>query len=83
MLKVWFITGSSRGLGRALAEAALEKGDRVIATAREPGSLEGLKSRHGERLWQGSAGWPPRSTRNWRIWRPRRRADGPRKAFDT
>jgi NAD(P)-dependent dehydrogenase (short-subunit alcohol dehydrogenase family) len=52
MSKVWFITGSSRGLGRALAEAALEKGDRVIATARQPGSLEGLKSRHGERLRQ-------------------------------
>jgi NAD(P)-dependent dehydrogenase (short-subunit alcohol dehydrogenase family) len=52
MSKVWFITGSSRGLGRALAEAALEEGDRVIATARQPGSLEGLKSRHGERLRQ-------------------------------
>jgi NAD(P)-dependent dehydrogenase (short-subunit alcohol dehydrogenase family) len=33
MSKVWFITGSSRGLGRALTEAVLEKGDRVIATA--------------------------------------------------
>jgi NAD(P)-dependent dehydrogenase (short-subunit alcohol dehydrogenase family) len=50
MSKVWFITGSSRGLGRALAEAALEKGDRVIATARKPGTIEDLKSRHGERL---------------------------------
>jgi NAD(P)-dependent dehydrogenase (short-subunit alcohol dehydrogenase family) len=52
MSKVWFITGSSRGLGRALTEAALEKGDRVIATARRPGSLDDLKSRHGERLRQ-------------------------------
>jgi NAD(P)-dependent dehydrogenase (short-subunit alcohol dehydrogenase family) len=43
MSKVWFITGSSRGLGRALTEAALEKGDRVIATARKPESLEGLR----------------------------------------
>jgi NAD(P)-dependent dehydrogenase (short-subunit alcohol dehydrogenase family) len=50
MSKVWFITGSSRGLGRALTEAALEEGDRVIATARRPGSLGGLGSRHGERL---------------------------------
>jgi NAD(P)-dependent dehydrogenase (short-subunit alcohol dehydrogenase family) len=52
MSKVWLITGSSRGLGRAVAEAALEKGDRVIATARKPGLLGGLKSRHGERLRQ-------------------------------
>jgi NAD(P)-dependent dehydrogenase (short-subunit alcohol dehydrogenase family) len=52
MSKVWFITGSSRGLGRALTEAALEKGDRVIATARKPESLEDLRSRHGERLRQ-------------------------------
>jgi NAD(P)-dependent dehydrogenase (short-subunit alcohol dehydrogenase family) len=51
---VWFITGSSRGLGRALAEAALEKGDRIIATARKPGPLGGLKSRHGVRLRQAA-----------------------------
>ncbi|WP_018549534.1 SDR family NAD(P)-dependent oxidoreductase [Streptomyces sp. LaPpAH-108] len=34
--QVWFITGSSRGLGRALAAAALEAGDLVVATARHP-----------------------------------------------
>ncbi len=34
MSKVWFVTGSSRGLGRALVEVALEGGDRVAATAR-------------------------------------------------
>jgi NAD(P)-dependent dehydrogenase (short-subunit alcohol dehydrogenase family) len=32
MSKVWFVTGSSRGLGRALVEVALEAGDRVVAT---------------------------------------------------
>ncbi len=32
--KVWLITGSSTGLGRALAQAALERGYRVVATAR-------------------------------------------------
>lgn len=32
--KVWFITGASSGFGRALAEVALERGDRVVATAR-------------------------------------------------
>jgi NAD(P)-dependent dehydrogenase (short-subunit alcohol dehydrogenase family) len=50
MSTVWFVTGSSRGPGRALAGAALEQGDRVIVTARQPGSLGGLESRHGGRL---------------------------------
>ena len=34
MSKVWFITGTSKGFGRIWAEAALERGDRVAATAR-------------------------------------------------
>src|SRR5688572_10453016 len=42
MTKVWFITGSSRGLGRALTEAALATGDRVAATARDPKQLQDL-----------------------------------------
>lgn len=42
MLKVWFITGSSRGLGRSITEAALKKGDKVIATARNPQKLADL-----------------------------------------
>jgi NAD(P)-dependent dehydrogenase (short-subunit alcohol dehydrogenase family) len=37
--RVWLITGASSGLGRALAEAALGAGDRVIATARDPSGL--------------------------------------------
>ena len=36
MARTWFITGSSRGFGRALAVAALEAGDQVVATARNP-----------------------------------------------
>ena len=32
--KVWFITGTSRGFGREWAIAALDRGDRVAATAR-------------------------------------------------
>jgi NAD(P)-dependent dehydrogenase (short-subunit alcohol dehydrogenase family) len=36
MSKVWFVTGSSRGLGRAFVEAALSRGDRVAATSRKP-----------------------------------------------
>ena len=35
MSKVWFITGTSKGFGRIWAEAALERGDRVAATARD------------------------------------------------
>jgi NAD(P)-dependent dehydrogenase (short-subunit alcohol dehydrogenase family) len=42
MSKVWLITGCSTGFGRLAAEAALERGDRVVATARDPGSLSDL-----------------------------------------
>ena len=48
--QVWFITGSSRGFGRALATAALEAGDLVVATARRPEVLaEGLGG-YGDRV---------------------------------
>lgn len=43
--RVWFITGCSRGLGRALALAALERGHRVVATARAAESLAELAGR--------------------------------------
>jgi NAD(P)-dependent dehydrogenase (short-subunit alcohol dehydrogenase family) len=33
-MKTWFITGVSRGFGKALAEAALSRGDTVIGTVR-------------------------------------------------
>jgi NAD(P)-dependent dehydrogenase (short-subunit alcohol dehydrogenase family) len=46
MSKVWLITGSSRGLGRAIAEAALERGDQVVATARDPQAVAGLVEAH-------------------------------------
>lgn len=39
MTSVWFITGSSRGLGRSLTTAVLAKGDLVAATARNPAWL--------------------------------------------
>ncbi|MEV5848592.1 SDR family NAD(P)-dependent oxidoreductase [Streptomyces sp. NPDC051985] len=48
MSKVWFITGTSRGFGRAFAEAALSRGDRVAATARRPGALKDLVDGFGE-----------------------------------
>ncbi|MDX6640100.1 MAG: hypothetical protein QOF12_1111 [Solirubrobacteraceae bacterium] len=48
--KVWFITGTSKGFGRVWAEAALERGDRVAATARDTGTLTELAERHGENV---------------------------------
>ncbi|AYG04730.1 SDR family NAD(P)-dependent oxidoreductase [Gryllotalpicola protaetiae] len=48
--QIWFITGSSRGFGRALAEAALEAGHSVAATARRPEQLAELVERYGDRV---------------------------------
>jgi NAD(P)-dependent dehydrogenase (short-subunit alcohol dehydrogenase family) len=50
MEQTWFITGSSRGLGRALARAALDAGDLVVATARQPAQLDDLLTEYGERV---------------------------------
>jgi NAD(P)-dependent dehydrogenase (short-subunit alcohol dehydrogenase family) len=50
MEQTWFITGSSRGLGRALARAALDAGDLVAASARHPADLDDLVAEHGERI---------------------------------
>jgi NAD(P)-dependent dehydrogenase (short-subunit alcohol dehydrogenase family) len=47
-VKNWLITGSSRGLGRAMAEAALERGDKVAVTSRTLSSLEDFVCRFGE-----------------------------------
>ncbi|GAA3061721.1 SDR family NAD(P)-dependent oxidoreductase [Streptomyces glomeratus] len=44
--QVWFITGASSGLGRAIAEAALDAGDRVIGSARDVSALRPLEERH-------------------------------------
>ena len=43
---VWFITGCSSGLGQALATAALARGDRVVATARDPARLAALAAEY-------------------------------------
>jgi NAD(P)-dependent dehydrogenase (short-subunit alcohol dehydrogenase family) len=48
--QVWLITGSSRGLGRALAEAVLAAGHRLVATARDPKQLGELIERYGDRV---------------------------------
>ncbi|WP_158808417.1 SDR family NAD(P)-dependent oxidoreductase [Beijerinckia sp. L45] len=46
--KVWFVTGASRGFGRIWTEAALKRGDRVVATARDTEGLEDLVSTYGD-----------------------------------
>jgi len=48
--KVWFVTGTSKGFGRIWAEAALERGDSVAATARDAATLEPLVERYGDRV---------------------------------
>ncbi len=48
--KVWFITGTSKGFGRVWAEAALARGDRVAATARDVRALAPLVERYGEQV---------------------------------
>lgn len=50
MTKVWFITGSSRGLGRSLTEAVLAKGDKVAATARKPEQLNDLVTKYPDQI---------------------------------
>lgn len=50
MTKVWLITGTSRGLGRALAEAVLAAGDNLVATARDPAQLNDLKAQYGDQM---------------------------------
>lgn len=51
MTKIWFITGSSRGLGRSLTEAVLAKGDKVAATARKPEQLKDLATQYPGQLF--------------------------------
>lgn len=48
MSQVWIITGSSRGLGRAIAENALAAGNQVVATARNPQQLDDLVKQYGD-----------------------------------
>src|SRR6201991_3365981 len=51
MAKIWFITGSSRGLGRSLTEAVLAAGNKVAATARNPEQINDLVKKYGDNLY--------------------------------
>jgi NAD(P)-dependent dehydrogenase (short-subunit alcohol dehydrogenase family) len=46
--RTWFVTGASRGFGRLWSEAAVERGDRVAATARDLTTLQPLADRFGD-----------------------------------
>jgi NADP-dependent 3-hydroxy acid dehydrogenase YdfG len=48
--KVWFITGASRGFGRVWADAALKRGDKVAATARNLASIAELQEKYGDNV---------------------------------
>jgi NAD(P)-dependent dehydrogenase (short-subunit alcohol dehydrogenase family) len=48
--KVWFITGSSKGFGHIWAEAALARGDRVAATARNTDTVKDLVDAYGDNV---------------------------------
>jgi NAD(P)-dependent dehydrogenase (short-subunit alcohol dehydrogenase family) len=48
--QTWIITGASKGLGRALAEAALAGGDQVVAAVRNPDSMAALSATFGDRI---------------------------------
>jgi NAD(P)-dependent dehydrogenase (short-subunit alcohol dehydrogenase family) len=50
MKKTWLITGTSKGFGRVWAEAALGRGDQVVATARRLESLQALNETYGEKV---------------------------------
>ncbi|GAA5090564.1 SDR family NAD(P)-dependent oxidoreductase [Nocardia iowensis] len=50
MSKVWFVTGSSRGIGREIVQAALSRGDRVAASARNPETLKDLVDEYGDAI---------------------------------
>jgi NAD(P)-dependent dehydrogenase (short-subunit alcohol dehydrogenase family) len=50
MAQVWLVTGSSRGLGRAIVEAGLAAGNNVLATARDIESLTELSERYGNQV---------------------------------
>lgn len=47
--RVWFITGSSTGFGRLLAETVLRNGERVVATARDAAKVQDLVEQYPDR----------------------------------
>ena len=58
MSKVWFITGASKGFGREFVLAALERGDKVAATARNTDTLSDLVEQYGDAVFPSSSTSP-------------------------
>ncbi|MBM2614076.1 SDR family oxidoreductase [Actinoplanes sp. LDG1-06] len=50
-MATWFITGVNSGLGRAMTERLLERGDRVAGTVRREGSVDDLRAKYGDQFW--------------------------------
>ena len=48
--KVWLVTGAARGLGRAIAEAVLAAGDKLVAAARDPARMADLAAQYGGQI---------------------------------
>ena len=68
--KTWFITGASRGFGREWAIAALDRGDKVAATARDTSTLDDLVAKRAQQL--GGLVRAARADRiELRVWRGR------------
>ena len=59
MAKTWLITGCSSGFGKGLADAVLARGDRLVATARRPETLDTLADRYGGKGADDRAGRNP------------------------
>jgi len=49
-MKTWFVTGASRGLGFEICRAALDAGDQVVASARDPAAIAEVLAAHGQRV---------------------------------
>ena len=64
-MRVWFITGASRGFGALIAEAALKAGDAVVATARDPSTVTARLGNHERLLRESNSTSPakPKRTR--------------------
>jgi len=58
-MRTWFVTGASRGFGRAWIASALERGDRVGATSRNPSSPDSLVATYGDAILPPRRQWQP------------------------